>query len=215
LEDHAVLFAWDDSNDAFRVTCDGDRAVPDSLLEGLEEDTDLRGFLPQRRVSAGDTWRVGPEAYCRLYALGGAIPCAQIGGEDLTGVLEQPLFRALEGDLRVQLAGFEHADGTDVAVLEFRGDLKGRLESEGELGAILLGWGYPVEGEIQRMAELAIYVEGTLLWDAAEDRAISASLAGDVKLLREAIYTTAGSYRSESRERTSWEGTLRCELAVE
>ena len=64
LEGNTVVFTWDADAEEYDVEFaeDGD----EELLAGLEEDMDLRGFLPDDEVAEGESWETDIEPFRRV-----------------------------------------------------------------------------------------------------------------------------------------------------
>jgi hypothetical protein len=59
LEGQTVLFTWDAKAEEYNATYDESSKDGDAdLLLDLREDMDLRGFLPEKAVSEGDSWEL-------------------------------------------------------------------------------------------------------------------------------------------------------------
>ena len=57
LAGKTVLFRWNEEKDRYDKEWVGEGAT-DELLEGVEEDMDLRRLLPEKSLSEGDTWKI-------------------------------------------------------------------------------------------------------------------------------------------------------------
>jgi len=85
LEGATVLFVWDEDDEEYEITFE-DGESDDDLLGGLNEDMDLRVFLPEDDVSAGDSWTVELEDLAPLATPGGnlqLVPDEMEGAEDM------------------------------------------------------------------------------------------------------------------------------------
>src|SRR5262249_23560618 len=72
LEGTTVVFSWDDDDSTYHVKFEGDKG-DQNLLEHLEENLDLRGFLPAGEVSKDDSWEIPAEAVKAALAPGGDV----------------------------------------------------------------------------------------------------------------------------------------------
>lgn len=116
-----------------------ERESPEEFLARLEEDCDLRGFLPGREVRPGEQWEVAPRALALALCPGGAMPIRfQKGEEDLYlrqlgaglgGPLHELLLAATwEGGARARFVRIEEVDGAREAVVEIEVDAKAECD---------------------------------------------------------------------------------------
>src|SRR5262245_16190432 len=63
LEGQSVLFTWNEDSGEFERAFAEGSAGDDALLEPLEEDMDLRRFLPAKGVAEGDSWEIEVGAF--------------------------------------------------------------------------------------------------------------------------------------------------------
>jgi hypothetical protein len=116
-----------------------ERESPEEFLARLEEDCDLRGFLPGREVRPGEQWDVAPRALALALCPGGAPPVRfQKGEEDLYlrqlgGGLGGPLHELLlaatwEGGARARFVRVEEVEGVREAVVEVEVDAKAECD---------------------------------------------------------------------------------------
>jgi hypothetical protein len=116
-----------------------ERESPEEFLARLEEDCDLRGFLPGREVRLGEQWDVAPRALALALCPGGAPPVRfQKGEEDLYlrqlgGGLGGPLHELLlaaawEGGARARFVRIEEVEGAREAVVEVEVDAKAECD---------------------------------------------------------------------------------------
>lgn len=127
LEDLSVVFVWNEEDGDYRVKFAEDSDGDEELLEGLVEDTDLRGFLPGNEVSEGDTWSVEPEVLRGLLAFGGAMKM-EFDSDDLQemsmgmggGSPPPPdaFLGELEGEVTAEFTGTREEDGATCAVIK-------------------------------------------------------------------------------------------------
>ena len=116
-----------------------ERESPEEFLARLEEDCDLRGFLPGREVVVGEQWNVAPRALALALCPGGAAPMRFLKGEEdlylrqlgagLGGPLHELLLAAAwEGGARARFVRVEEVGGAREAVVEIEIDAKAECE---------------------------------------------------------------------------------------
>lgn len=168
LEGSTVIFTWDAEEDAYSVEFDdgGD----DDLLADLEEDMDLRGFLPDGEVDEGDTWETDIEPFRRLFEAGGDLHVRS--ADEKRTELDEELSDNLDGEVRVTYAGLRDEGGVEVAVLEL--EITASTEGEG-------GEESPMEGETVSTVTMEFELEGELLWNVTAGHLHSAEVSGEIE----------------------------------
>jgi hypothetical protein len=135
LAGRAVRFEWDGAAGRHTRRFSDEESAPDeaeaALLAGLEEDLDLRAFLPSQPRSVGDRWLVEPGAIAAFLAPGGALglapsdpdqaaALARLGGSSgLVGLLGSPT-----GTIEGRLVSLDGAPGDRRARIEITFDLR-------------------------------------------------------------------------------------------
>ena len=130
LEGMTVVFTWDEDDESYGVAFDEDSDGDDELLEGLEENMDLRAFLPEDDVAEGDTWGVDANLMRHVIAPGGAL---KILPDDLEGMgmgmggsappNPGEFFEDFDGEITVKYLETREEDGARLAVLEISVDV--------------------------------------------------------------------------------------------
>ncbi len=166
LSGKTVRFAWSEEDSKFETSWEGDEG-DDGLLEGLEEDTDLRVCLPSGDVAEGDKWELDADAFRALSDPGGDLALKEENDDEGDEQLSRDLRDNMEGTLQATFKGLREVEGGKYAVIALEGEMKTKAEKS-ESGS---------EGHSSTM-ELALtfQVEGEILWDAAAGRAHSFAL---------------------------------------
>ena len=120
LVDQEVVFLWLDEEGAHRKLYVGERGEA-ALLEGLEEDLDLRGLLPRGSIEVDERWRVDPRALGPWLRPGGDLALA---ADAESGRIEEMLRRTLVGELWATYAGVREEDGRRLGVVRLEGELQ-------------------------------------------------------------------------------------------
>jgi hypothetical protein len=198
LEGQTVVFRWNaDKGEYERAFESGEGDA--ELLDGLEEDMDLRVFLPDGEVDVGDTWTV-PLAELRVLVMPGGdlgfrpTDMAVDEGamekfEELFGGFGERMAELLEGDCTCTFKGTRDEGGTKVAEIEIDLGIATTLDLSEMLDQLIRtaleegGAGDMVQFSIDG-ADLNIDFDGagTLLWDLAAGRAHGFSLSGDATI---------------------------------
>ncbi|MCZ6598931.1 MAG: hypothetical protein O7B99_14940 [Planctomycetota bacterium] len=154
LEGETVVFYWDGRVFDFRAVFE-DSDADEALLEDLEEDKDLRRFLPQKEVEVGDTWEFRGSEIRQLLAIGKDLKIEFAEAEEQ---MDDPFARVWDdpvGRIVCEYRGRKQVDGRSVDEVRIRADLTGksRRTSENETGTVHEEW------------QVELELEGTLLWD--------------------------------------------------
>jgi hypothetical protein len=188
LAGHAVVFSWNPAEQrhvpAFGADDDGDPA----LLEGLEQDMDLVGFLPPADAQLGAEWPVPLDAVQRLLRPGGlGVVHFELPGEDsdaeallfLSQLTARDACDALEGEAQARWARVVEVEGRTLAEIELELELVLTADIHETLLAMAETLGVErsnVEQFEESSVESAIVGEGVLLWDVAAGRMTSLEL---------------------------------------
>jgi len=190
LEGASVVFTW--AGDGYETAFEGDKKADQSLLEGLTEDLDLRGFLPNHEVANGDTWSVPADAVKALLAPCGDIKLRPTEGSDSMSQSNQfsqnDMIGDLAGTFEATYGGTREEDGARVAVIHLKidarsaKDMSGRLEEmKGQMKEHL------PEGmsmDLSAMdAEYHLEAEGDLLWNPESGLAASLHMSGEMRMV--------------------------------
>lgn len=164
LTGHTVLFRWDDEKSEYGPEWEGD-GPDDELLAGLEEDMDLRGLLPEKPVSEGDSWELDIETFGKLLSPGGELG---IDDEDDKEEDEDDEFeKNLKGEARCTFQGVKEVDGRKLARISAVCKATTHQEEENE------------DGQTVHMA-FEMELEGEFLWDLEGKHLASFEMDGDV-----------------------------------
>jgi len=198
LEGLSVAFHWNDEKGEYERSfhdCDGD----EDLLEHLEEDMDLRAFLPDEEVGVDDDWTVELKDLASIVMPGGNLhlqPDGMEADEEGLKVIEElmagfgdELEEQLEGECRCTFKGVREEDGLrlgEIAIdieVATTVELSRFLETIIEKGIEESGAGDMIQFNLDA-ADLSVDYEGsgTLLWDLAAGRVHSFHISGDATL---------------------------------
>lgn len=181
LEGKTVVFTWDAKEEEYSKaysedTKDGD----DALLEDLVEDMDLRGFLPEKKVSEGDTWELtGAEIFEIVGIPGGDMHIDAEDddeNEDEKPTMTAQMLENAEGKGTATFVEMREVDGKKLAVIKITGEVKsnGATPMKNPEGAPPM--------ERTRKMEVAYETEGELLWDPAAGHFVNCELASKIKM---------------------------------
>lgn len=191
LEGASVLFTWNADEGGYDVAFDGEEGDPE-LLEGLDADLTLRGFLPDDDVSEGDTWEVPAEAMRTLLAPGGELKLNPEESDDpMMGGGPNPspdkFLKDIEGTVTATYKGNRDEDGVNVAVIALEFSVNAAADMTEEMAEAMAEADMGEEGmemEIDAFdLEFAYEGEGMLFWNAQAGVAHGCSLSGEMELI--------------------------------
>jgi len=193
LEGTTVVFSWDANDSTYHTAFDGQEGDSD-LLEELEENLDLRGFLPTSEVAVGDSWEIPAEAVKAALAPGGDIKLRpEGGGADPMGGMNQlsqnDMIGELDGEFTAVYGGTrEEDDGTRVAAITLKIEAKSARDMTKHLDEIKeeMKGNLPegLEMDISALdSEYEFEAEGELLWDLEAGLVHALHLSGEVRMI--------------------------------
>lgn len=148
LEGETVLFVWDEDEEECVASFEDSEADED-LLEELEEDMDLRGFLPEGEVEEGDSWELEASEMERLLSLGGDLHFET--GDEEEGEEADDLNRAwddalenLEGTITCTYSGDSEVDSRMVAAITIEAEFYGSADAD----ALTVTMTFDLEGQL-------------------------------------------------------------------
>lgn len=200
LEGRTVVFHWNEEKGEYVPAFEGEASEGDAeMLEGLEEDMDLRVFLPEGEVEVGETWTVPLSELGSVIMPGGNLAlrptdmAADEGAmekfEELFGDFGERFADMLEGDCTCTFKGTRKEDGKEVAEIALEVGIATTLDLSEMLDELIrtaiAESGVPEVPEFDiEGADLVLDFdgEGTLLWSLTAGRAHGFSLSGDATL---------------------------------
>jgi hypothetical protein len=203
LEGKSVVFTWED-DDYKAAWADEEKGGDDDLLEKLEGDMDLLGFLPSKGVAKGDTWDLDPKVFNGVSSPGGRLQLRNPDREeaDDDASIQEELEKNVGGEGKATYKGTRTVDGVEVGVIEITAELEshGAIEPEGRETSI----------------EYAVNYTGEMLWNVKAGRLHSLELKGEVKFsmdMKSAM--EVGEESHELRQKVEFAGTIEHRATVE
>jgi len=195
LEGKTVAFRWNEEEHEYERSFH-EHSGDDELLEDLEEDMDLRAFLPPGEVSDGDTWSVELSELECLMAPGGNLRMLPENGdvddetmqrfEEIFGGLGQEFGDQLEGECACTFKGARDEDGVRVAEIAIEIEVSATMDLTEPLdkairAAIEQGGAGDMVDVTLDTADFNLDFEGkgTLLWNLGAGRIHSFQVSGD------------------------------------
>jgi len=198
LEGVSVVFDWNEESGDYDVSFADDSEGDESLLEGLTEDTDLRGLLPRGEVSKDETWEFEPMALQAMLMPSGDMSWETEDMPDADMAEFEEMFseftdeamalgeELMAGEGTATYMGTREIDGRQVAVI----GLEVEIGSSTDLSSLLASIAErameeedaPDDAEIDiQTADVSmdIEAEGELLWDLATGTPLGMTISGD------------------------------------
>jgi hypothetical protein len=164
LEGKKVAFTWGSDEERYEVAFAGGEG-DGSLLEGLQEDMDLRAFLPTGEVGADDSWDVDAAALAVVLRPGGDVKLKVAEGADPANEMGAEFSKNLSGDVTATYRGTREVDGVELAVIA----IEAKVETHGG-------------GDESQEAAFTFELEGELLWHQGEGHPRSVELRGPMRV---------------------------------
>lgn len=168
LHGKTVVFTWEDG--AYTAAWAEKEKGDDDLLEKLEGDMDLLGFLPSKSVSEGDTWVLDAKAFNKLTSPGGRLELREKDEEPTEEDMktQEEIEKNIEGEGKATYKGTRDVDGVEVGVIEITAELESNCTVEA--------------GERENTIEYKVTYTGELLWDLKAGHLRSLELEGQAAI---------------------------------
>lgn len=148
-EGREIRFTWNEDDEEYEAVFADD----DEVIDGLWEDMDLRGFLPEEEVEEDDTWELAPDVFAALLSPGGDL-ALQWEGDDLQG--GDHADDELTGKVEARFAGIQD-DG--LALIEITGEVETQSKEAGDLEHIPVA-----DGTATITSSTTFELDGRLYW---------------------------------------------------
>lgn len=216
LEGETVVFTWSDDDEDYAKAFGEDSDGDEELLDGLTEDVDLRGLLPEGEVEVGDAWSVDTGVFAAILAPGGSVRIEpdgldemgmQMGGNTPSNIGE--FFEEFDGDITVKLDSV--ADGTAVMLLTI--DVSSTADMTEWMEAMMAEQEMPEGMEMEMDVdafdmEYTFQGEGELRWNLAGGHFESLRLEGEMdQIVDAAINMSMGGQEQAIEQSMTFSGT--------
>lgn len=151
-----VAFTFDAEHDAWKREYVGDGA-DEALLDGLEPEYELRGFLPSDEVDAGDQWVLETAALAAISFPGGDLGMKSEDDSEAEIASRKAMREAFEGQGKATFKGLREEGGVSLAEIEF----------EAEISA---SWDVERNGGATEKRTMAMTLKGELVWNMSAHR---------------------------------------------
>lgn len=202
LEGKTVAFRWNPEKGEYELSFhEGEGEGEEELLEGLQEDMDLRLFLPPSEVAEGDSWTVALTELQRLVMPGGNLHMLPEGvdveqGQEALEMFEEffgdfgdELGDLFEGECTCTFKGAEEQGGVRLGEIAIELEVAANLDLSEFLDRVIRAAAARegAEGQFDLSidtADLNLDFEGngTLLWNLSAGRMHSFQMSGDVTI---------------------------------
>jgi hypothetical protein len=206
LEGASVIFTWDEETGEYTKSYEDEDEKRDvELLEGLEEDMDLRAFLPRTEVSAGESWDIPYEALMNLVLPGGFLGATPEGMDEMDSDMDMSqveemmsemfeqysdmLETLFAGERKATYQGMREIDGATYAVITLKLDTDGTLDLSSMITDMMDRMSdvmdMPMEADISiAAADFSMTIDGAgeLLWNPRTGVFASMSMETDMTM---------------------------------
>ncbi len=195
LEGATVVFSWNADDEEYdRELTEGD--IDDDLLNELESDLDLAGFLPEEEVEEDDSWDIDIETFKLLLDPGREVGITAPGSEDDEDEDEESFLDTLEGDVTATFGGLREDDDMTFAVINIEAEVTGTESSETDI---------PLPDDTTLLqtedVEYTLELEGEILWSLENNMIAKATLSGDLE--RAVEFNVTGEFQGQSIDEDS------------
>jgi hypothetical protein len=225
LEGKSVVFTWDEDEGGYVASFEGEG--DQELLEGLEEDMDLRALLPAAAVAEGETWEIDVKKLRNVLALGGNLkvvpqtedmPEGGMPGMDGMTDFSRMFDDLVEGDATAEYRGTSDIEGVSCQVIGIKVDVRASADLTEQLAenvsqSLPDGMG---EVEVEHVdMELEIAGEGQLYWNPATGLAHAFELSGTMSITMDMGFAISMGEQNISMEQNlTMSGTFEDKLGV-
>ncbi|MEX1025890.1 MAG: hypothetical protein WD226_12525 [Planctomycetota bacterium] len=212
LEGKTVVFTLDSESGDYVASFPEDEKADEALLQGLEEDLDLRGFLPRGEVAVGESWDVEAESVRHILAPGGNLHIIDestdqgpMGGGPEPSMSE--MLGELSGRVTCTLEAMREEEGTSLAVIKVLIE----VDSTNDLSEFVAEQlanaekpeGMDMEMDVESMdIEFQYEGEGEILWDVKRGVLSKLLLNGEMTLINDTAMTMTMMGQSQSFEQS-------------
>lgn len=189
LEGFTVIFDWNEEAGLYDVTYDEAKQGDAELLDGLEEDMDLRSLLPTAALSVGDTYEIAPKSLLSVLAPGGNLRIQVDDAEARQATMGNDVNMAdvltdLTGTVTGELLAVREVEGRKIAIIRILVDVEGAEDMTSRMQDAMDSAELPEGMEMQMSVEsadleLAYKLEGELHWDLAGGHFVALELKGE------------------------------------
>jgi hypothetical protein len=233
LEGEAVVFTWNADEQDYDVAWAEGSSGDDELLEGLEEEADLRWMLPAGEVSVGEGWEVDTAALRHLIMPGGdmrILPEGEEMDEDMMRMMEnlgaeaEELYaKIMAGRMTATLTAIREEGDSRLAEIALDVEIESSNDFASMAQEIITtaieesGEDIPVEFSVEMAdVELQYDAQGTLLWDLGTGVVRALDLSGDFSIAIDAAFTVNAMGEEHAAEFSiEMGGTSEFEVAAE
>lgn len=193
LKGAEALFTWNSEEETYELTdAEGN---PRDDFEGLSEDMDLRGLLPEEKVEKFGSWEIAPQVLVDAFRTGGdkllapeakpdgdyfALTPMQVMGASLIGLSD---LQEATGEVDATWDDTEKREGTSFALITLEFSISGVADGTERTEFLLDAIGADVtEEDLDVAVEAALEGEAQLVWNLDQNRIESFTLESNNEL---------------------------------
>ena len=228
LEGESVEFVWNEEEETHDVVLPDGSALEDEDLEGLIEDMDFRGLLPDGEVDEGDEWEIDLIVMLSIFSPGGDTKLIAEQNEEMgemgmsgdTGDFSDYFNEDVEGEFTAVFDGIRKSDDLEVAVITFTFELSNAVDLTEKSREALEDSDFPEginEMEIEHVdIEIEYEGEGVLQWNLNDGHFHSFEASGDfIMIVDQGILIEAMGQEMSIEQTLEFSGSLTYEVSAE
>lgn len=225
LEGKKVVFEWDAEASAYVPKFEGEGDA--KLLDGLDEDMDLRALLPAAGVAEGETWPIDVKLLRSVLAPGGNLKILPVEDESAESAMPgmdnmtdfASMFQDLiEGEATGEFRGTRDIDGVACLVIGFKLDVRASADLTDQLAENVADSLPDGMGEVKVEhvdMDIEIEGEGQLYWNGAAGVAHSFELNGTMSLTMDMGFAISMGEQNMSMEQNlTMSGTFEDKIGI-
>jgi hypothetical protein len=227
LQGLAVVFAWNAEESDYRVTFAEEGEGDPELLEGLEEDMDLRVLLPQTDVEVGGKWSIEPGDLVHILAPGGNLHIKP--SDDALGDLANnpganmnigDMLGEIDGTVSGELVEIRERDGERLAVIRVLIEIESSNDMTDMVREMMDEMETPPGVESMSVesvdVELSLDGEGTLLWNLSHGHFSEFTFSGELSTtMDQSMSVDAGGQSMSMEQSMSFSATTTLDYTAE
>ena len=224
LKGKKVHFTWDAEKGEYTKKFDEETEGEESHLDGLVEDTDLRGLLPDKAVSEGDEWDAENSVVLELFSPGGnwqwnleGIEAPGMGGgpdAEMMSDMRMVLGESMEGSVTCRYEGMKEKDGSQYMAIAVEINIDSENDLTEHVNESMEEADIPVPMEVTSVVmSMVLEGKGTLYWDGESGHMYAFDYKGEFEMNMEMAMSIEQGGTQEIEMSMDMDGTM--ELGVE
>ena len=226
LKGKKVHFTWDAENGQYTKKFDEETQGEESHLDGLIEDTDLRGLLPEKAVSTGAEWTAKNAVVLELFSAGGnwqwaleGLDASGMGGgpdAEMMSDMRLVLGESMQGTVTCRYEGMKEKDGTQYMAIAVEIEIDSENDLTEHVNDAMESADTPVPITATSVVmSMVIEGKGTLYWDGEAGHMYAFDYKGDFEMNMEMAMSVEQGGTQEIEMSMDMDGTMNLGVETE